>query len=164
MIREAVRIVFRMEGERAVNNFKLYLEEWKELDFQDAKRVFKKELPFHLAEVIVALTKEEAEVEYARGNAIKNATKIANLVKMTLHRKVGRHENLLITLSDDKIYDRESFVSAIDSLIKLVSSHDFTLDELINKGSLMLASMLHISGLSEIDVHASSDIDITVLQ
>ena len=163
MIREAVRVVFKMDEERAINNLKSNLERLKEMDVKEARQLVKNELPFFIAEVIVSLTQEEIGVEYARLNALKNATKFANEVKTTLHRKVGRHENLLISLSDRDIYDEDLFQSSVDSFVKLISSSNFKLNDLINKGSLILASMLHIAGFSEIDVHAVKDID-TFLQ
>lgn len=159
MIREAVRIVFKMDRERAVNSFHAHIEEWRNFEIEDVKKLLKTEFPFYIAEVIVALTNEEIGMEYTRCNALKNATKFVNEVKMTLHRKVGRHENLLITLSDGDIYDKELLKSTVDSLAKLVSSGNFTLEDFINKGSLIVASMMHIVGLSEIDVNSVGNMD-----
>lgn len=154
MLKEKIRLVNKVEPTRATTHLGMAIYSLKQNGVRDALKYIS-DICNGLAEIIVSLTKETDKEEF-RNKAVAKARNFDNTVLQTLHRGFGHcggmDDSLYVQLDESDILNNRAFMDVINMLYRLTTLNNNTLDDVVEKGALMVAELIHVCGFSEIDM------------
>lgn len=153
MIKERIRTSDRVAKEVSIARLNMSLTKIR-TDGKEKYRENLTELVECIARVIVSFTKEEVGKEWTRNNSVANARKFDAEVMRVLERKCGHYESLWVDLVESDIGSKSSLFDTLHFFHKIAVVNKDTLSDLMNRGPLIMAQLLHICGMTDIDVRS----------